>query len=100
MADESRVFPFVDSHRTGSREPLRSFMVPFVFAEVTESGKAELFLPLSIRDKIRAASEPAPEVGKQVARIVSDWVVSGSRLDASQSVLVDQLENRGRDEDD
>lgn len=100
MTGESRVFPFVDSHRTNSREALRSFMVPFVFAEVTGSGKVELFVPLSVRERIREVSQSAPEIGAEVSRIISDWVVSGSRLDASQSLLIDQFEDRGRDEND
>lgn len=86
--------------RGTDKQPVKHFMVPYVFAHVSCDGKVELFLPLSVREKVRAASASNPEIGEEVTTIISDWLTGGSGLDAAQSLLVNDFENRGRDDDD
>lgn len=91
--------PFV-MVRGEDKQPVKHFMVPYVFAHVTSTGKVALFLPLSVREKIRDASSEKPEIGAAVTAIISDWLTGGLGLDATQSLLMNDFEDRGRDEND
>lgn len=80
--------------------PARVVMVPYVFAHIAPSGKAELLLPLSVREQIRRASQDAPEVGIRVLEIVSEWALRGLASGLFQTPLVNDLKDGGRDEHD